>query len=263
MKWSELTSVDFKKAVEECQGLCLLPLGVIEKHGEHLPLGTDLFTGHRIACQAAEIEKAVVFPEYYFTQIHEAKHQPGCIAIKGEIMWKLLENVCEEISRNGLKKIIFVNAHGGNNSFLSYFVQMMLDSEKDYIVYFHQAWTFGREFSQVWEKVSQTDEDGHAGESETSIMMALMPDKVKIDDIESSGHAMGRLNHLPGLTTPVGWYANYPNHYAGDGNYGTKEKGEMLFENCVNSLVDVIKAVKADTETERLYKEFFSRIKQF
>jgi creatinine amidohydrolase len=260
MKWSELTSVDFKRVVDECEGVCLLPLGVIEKHGEHLPLGTDLFTGDGIACRAAEIEKAIVFPEYYFTQIHEAKHQPGCIAIKGEIMWKLLENVCEEISRNGLKKIIFVNAHGGNNTFLNYFVQMLLETKKDYIVYFYQAWSLSREFWQKWESVRQTDEDGHAGESETSIMMALMPDSVKIDYIESSGHAMGRLSHLPGLTTPINWYANYPNHYAGDGHYGTKEKGEMLIEHLVNVLVDVIKTVKADTETERLYREFFSRI---
>jgi creatinine amidohydrolase len=75
MKWSELTSVNFSKAVEACQGVCLLPLGVMEKHGDHLPLGTDLFTGQEIACRAAEIEPAIVFPEYYFTQIQTPRHE--------------------------------------------------------------------------------------------------------------------------------------------------------------------------------------------
>lgn len=261
MKWSELTSIDFKQAIEQCKGVCLLPLGVIEKHGNHLPLGTDLFTGMKISCRAAEIEPAIVFPEYYFTQIHEAKHQPGCIAIRGRIMWDLLENVCDEIARNGLRKIIFVNSHGGNNSFLRYFVQMMLEKQKKYIIYSHQAWGFEQPFSQKWEQVKQTKEDGHAGEEETSIMSYLMPELLKMDDLPCEpGSSLGRLNHLLGLNTPVDWYSNYPDHYAGDGHYGTCEKGEMIFNHLVERLVKVIKAVKTDTETYKLYREFFSRI---
>ena len=259
MKWSEFTSVNFAKAVKECEGVCLLPLGVIEKHGDHLPLGTDLFTAQEIACRAAKIEPAIVFPEYYFTQIQEAKHQPGCIAINAEMMWKMLENVCDEISRNGLKKIIFVNGHGGNNSFLPYFIQMMLERQKDYIIYMYRGWS--RESADKWNRMRQTTEDGHAGEMETSIVMAILPELVKMEDLpEKPGKALGRLNHLPNIGTSVNWYANYPDHYAGDGHYGTKEKGEFVMESFAASLADVIKAVKADTETERLYKEFFSRI---
>lgn len=261
MKWSELTSLNFRKAVEKCEGVCLLPLGVIEKHGDHLPLGTDLLTAQEIACRAAEIEPAIVFPEYYFTQIQEAKHQPGCIAIKAEMMWKMLENVCEEISRNGLKKIIFVNGHGGNNSFLPYFIQMMLEKQRDYIIYMHQGWSGHSEYAKKWEKLKETTEDGHAGEMETSVMMAIRSELTRMEDLsEKPGKALGRLSHLPGIGTPVSWYANYPDHYAGDGHYGTREKGELLMKGFVASLVDVTKAVKADTETERLYKEFFSRI---
>jgi creatinine amidohydrolase len=261
MKWSELTSVNFKKAVEECEGVCLLPLGVIEKHGDHLPLGTDLLTAMEICCRAAEIEPAIVFPEYYFTQIHEAKHQPGCIAIKSEIMWSLLENVCDEISRNGLRKIIMVNSHGGNNSFLPYFVQMMLERQRDYIIYLHKGWSSNSDYQEKWNQMRETTEDGHAGESETSVIMSILPELVRMGDIsEKPGTALRRLSHLPGVQTPVGWYSNYPDHYAGDGHYGTEEKGNLLVEGSVKMLVEVIKAVKADTETERLYKEFFSRI---
>lgn len=261
MKWSELTSVNFKKAVEECEGVCLLPLGVIEKHGDHLPLGTDLFTGQERACRAAEIEPAIVFPEYYFTQIHEAKHQPGCIAIKGEVMWELLENVCDEIARNGLKKIIFVNAHGGNNSFLPYFVQMMLEKQKDYVIYLPRDGGRDPEFEKRWSELRQTDEDGHAGERETSTILAIRRGLAKLEDLpEKPGKSLGRLDHLPNIGTPVNWYARYPDHYCGDGHYGTEEKGKLLMEHSVKMLVQAIRAVKADTETERLYNEFFSRI---
>lgn len=261
MKWTELTSIDFEKAVKECEGVCLLPLGVVEKHGEHLPLGTDLFTAMNVCTKAAEIEPAIVFPEYYFTQIHEAKHQPGCIAISGEIMWKLLENVCDEIARNGLKKIIFVNSHGGNNSFLRYFVQMMLEKQKSYLIYSYQAWDFDPEFSKGWGQVRQTAEDGHAGEQETSVMLTLMPDKVKMENLpQAPGSALRRLSHLSRFNTPVDWFANYPDHYAGDGHYGTAEKGAMIFNHMVDMLVKAIRIVKRDNELEKLYKEFFSRI---
>ena len=177
-------------------------------------------------------------------------------------MWKLLENVCDEIARNGLKKIVFVNAHGGNNGFLAYFVQMMLEKQKDYIIYMHQGWSRHPDFEKRWNQLKQTEEDGHAGEGETSVIMSILPELAKLDDLpEKPGRALGRLKHLPNLGTPVSWYANYPDHYAGDGHYGTEEKGKLLMESFVAMLVQVIRAVKADTETERLYKEFFSRIR--
>ena len=58
MQWEKLTAPDFAKAVEDTQGVCLLPLPCVEKHGEHLPLGTDLFIGMEICRRAAEIEPA-------------------------------------------------------------------------------------------------------------------------------------------------------------------------------------------------------------
>jgi creatinine amidohydrolase len=116
-------------------------------------------------------------------------------------------------------------------------------------------------FEEKWNQLKQTKEDGHAGEQETSVILAILPELVKMEDLpEKPGAALRRLKHLPDLGTPVNWYSDYPDHYAGDGHYGTVEKGELLMESCVKRMVQVIRAVKADTETERLYKEFFSRI---
>ena len=65
-KWEELTAEDFRAAIEQSKGTCLLPFGILEKHGPHLPLGTDLLNVRFAALHAAEQEFAVVFPEYYF-----------------------------------------------------------------------------------------------------------------------------------------------------------------------------------------------------
>src|SRR5258707_2936629 len=78
--WEELTAAEFQAAIQRSKETCLLPFGIVEKHGPHLPLGTDLLKVRYEALLAAEQEYAVVFPEYYFGQIFEARHEPGTIA---------------------------------------------------------------------------------------------------------------------------------------------------------------------------------------
>src|SRR5579863_9829415 len=72
-KWEELTAPDFVQAIHQSQGVCVLPFGIVEKHGPHLPLGTDLLDVRFAVMNAVRQEYAVVFPEYYFGQIFEAQ----------------------------------------------------------------------------------------------------------------------------------------------------------------------------------------------
>src|SRR5882672_8243649 len=107
-KWEELTAGDFRQAIQQSKGTCLLPFGILEKHGPHLPLGTDLLNVRYASLRAAEQEYALDFPEY-FGQIFEAKHEPGTIAYSMELQLKLLQETTDEMARNGCKKIIIVN----------------------------------------------------------------------------------------------------------------------------------------------------------
>jgi creatinine amidohydrolase len=116
--WEELTAADFREGIHRSQGTCLLPFGILEKHGPHLPLGTDLLDVRYAALHAAEQEYAVVFPEYYFGQIAEARHEPGTIAYSREMQLALLQETTDEMARNGCKKVIVVNGHGGNEHLL-------------------------------------------------------------------------------------------------------------------------------------------------
>ena len=68
-QWEELTAPDFVQAIHQAEGVCVLPFGIIEKHGPHLPLGTDLLDVRFAVMNAVKQEYAVVFPEYYFGQI--------------------------------------------------------------------------------------------------------------------------------------------------------------------------------------------------
>src|ERR1700675_5049652 len=134
-KWEELTAADFRDAIGKAQGTCLLPFGILEKHGPHLPLGTDLLNVRYVSEHAAQQEYAVIFPQYYAGQIFEAKHEPGTIAYSAELQLKLLQETTDEMARNGCKKVIIVNGHGGNEHLLPYFGQAQLDTPHDYVVY--------------------------------------------------------------------------------------------------------------------------------
>src|SRR5581483_1906472 len=134
-RWEELTAADFRDAIHQSQGTCLLPFGILEKHGPHLPLGTDLLDVRYVALHAAEQEYAVVFPEYYFGQIFEAEHQPGTIAYSTHLQLDLLQETTNEMARNGCKKIIIVNGHGGNENLLPFFAQTQMEKPHDYVVY--------------------------------------------------------------------------------------------------------------------------------
>jgi len=260
VQWERLTAPDFATAVKQSQGVCLLPLAVIEKHGDHLPLGTDLFLGMEIARRAAEIEPALIFPPFYFTQILEAKHQPGTIALGRDLMLRLLEAVCDEIGRNGLKKIILVPAHGGNRYLAPFFIQLMLEKHKGYMVYLPRS-LGDPGLAQLLREVMTSESDYHGGEMETSLILAIHPELVKMDQInEESGSRLGRLDHLPNVETPVSWYADFPDHYAGDAHPATADKGERIFQYMARQLAEVIRAVKEDRTTPELYEEFFSRI---
>jgi creatinine amidohydrolase len=253
--WEELTAGDFRDGIRQSQGTCLLPFGILEKHGPHLPLGTDLLDVRYATLHAAEQEYAIVFPEYYFGQIFEAKHEPGTIAYSRNLQLKLLQETTDEMARNGCKKVVIVNGHGGNESLLPYFAQTQLDKPHDYVVY-----TFGLFEPPPGGPPKKTSMDMHAGETETSSMLVARPDLVHIDRASSESGADQKRQNLPDtLYTGIWWYARFPNHYSGDGSAATRELGEYRMKAWIDALVKAVRAVKADQASLRLQNEFYQK----
>jgi creatinine amidohydrolase len=258
-KLEELTSPQFVKAVELSGGVCIIPMGVIEKHGPHLPLGTDMFEARETAFRAAQKEYAIVFPPYYISQIFEARHQPGTLAYSNDLLWQMLEETCNELSRNGLKKIIIKNGHGGNTSFLQYFCQSQLASRKDYIVVLFREGNDPVNGPEI-KSLKKAKIDGHAGEEETSMMYVIRPDLVDQEVIKTqSGLTQGKLDKMPFGYTGIWWYADYPNHYASDVAQPNKRLGELLLESEAGQLAVLIKYLKNNNTIEELQEEFNKR----
>jgi creatinine amidohydrolase len=257
-QYEELAATDMATAVEKSGGVCVVPIGILEKHGPHLPLGTDLLDARQIALRAARQEYTTVFPQYYFGQILEARHQPGTIAYSPGLIWQALDETCSELARNGFKKIVLVNGHGGNNNFLSYFCQAQLEKRHDYVVVLFQPGP-DPETEAKARSLRKSAFDAHAGETETSTIMAHRPDLVRADRAGSqSGADQARLKDLPHVYTGIWWYARFPNHYAGDGSFGSAELGALLLDSQAKQLVELLKALKTDDSLLKLQDQFYS-----
>src|SRR5581483_7856422 len=256
-RWEELTAADFLQAVKQAQGTCLLPFGILEKHGPHLPLGSDLLDVRYAVLRAAEQEYAVVFPEYYFGQIFEAKHEPGTIAYSRETQLRLLQETTDEMARNGCKKVVIVNGHGGNESLLPYFAQTQLEKPHDYVVYI-----IGLIDTPPGGPPKKTSMDMHAGESETSSMLVARPDLVHMDRAnQQSGADQKRLNLPESVYTAIWWYARFPDHYSGDGSAATRELGQYKMQNWIDTIAKDVRAIKADQTSLQLQNEFYEKSK--
>ena len=258
-RWEDLTTADFVKALSASEHVCVLPFGIVEKHGPSGPLGTDLINVRSATLEAVQHEYAIVFPEYYFGQIAEARHQPGTLAYRADLQLSLLQATVDEMARNGCVKILIVNGHGGNNALLQYFLQVQLDTERSYVVYVDNAMGPRPGAPQPpGTAASKPGVDGHAGEEEIAGILANAPGVAHPErGSQESGADQHRLQLPDGVTTSISWYASFPNHYQGDASGAIAARGEALRHSKAELIANAIKFVKQDTVAPALQREFF------
>jgi creatinine amidohydrolase len=257
-KWEELTAEDFVKALQAANDTCALPFGILEKHGPAGVLGTDLINIRFSTLKATRDEYVIVFPEYYAGQIFEAKHQPGTIAYSRHLQLEMLDETVAEMARNGCRKILIVNGHGGNTALVQYFAQTQLESAKDYVVYSVSA--FGVPSGAAGTAPSRPGVDGHAGEGEISNLMAARPEVAHPERSSSeSGADLNRLELPEGVYTGIWWYAKFPNHYQGNSAGATAARGQATTDAIAARIANALRAVKRDQTAMRLQNEFFER----
>jgi len=283
MIWEYLREEEFKDAIEKSKGVCVVPIGCIEKHGQHLPIGTDSILATEIVRRAAEREAVCVFPTMHFGEKTGAGEFAGTVILSSELRLKLLEEICGEIYRNGFRKILLFNGHGGNQAMLSHFVRSTLYEDKGYLIYDYAP---GADFPTPNKLLSGnyghlTNEDreilksyveqkkryGHACFIETGWIYASHPHLVRLDKAgEESGSSTHRFDEFTKrkINSPFAWMANYPNSYAGDMHDGMNEHiAAAMMEYSVAKTAEVFSFLKNETVSEEYYREWKSKQKRF
>ena len=266
MRWEDLTVEGFKEALTLTKGVAVIPIGCLEKHGYHIPLGTDMTIARVICERATDKEDALLVPIAPYGIISEAQHKLGTLSISSKLQYELLEELCDELARNGYYKIIIVNGHGGATHFTRYFAQSRLEKRHPYIVYVINA--HYRTVEQYQHFIKNINKEplrgsGHADLMETSEMLYHQEDKCNMNHIvfeQTQDYERGADAANLGLFSAIGWYADHPEHVAGDPTGASKEKGEFLTNMYVENLSKAIKYVKDDDTLWNLTQEFYDKM---
>lgn len=238
------------KVVRETQyQLAVLPWGATEPHNYHLPFGTDNYEADTIAGEAARLAweagaRVLVLPSIPFGVNTGQLNIPGTINMNPSTQAAVLRDVVTSLLGYGIRKLVLLNSHGGND-----FKQMVRE---------HQGTTPEMVICTInwWQVVPQKDyferADDHAGEMETSVMLAIRPDLVL--PLEEAGPGTARPFRLKGLRekrawTPRTWTKTTDDTGSGDPSAATAEKGKRYLEAVTRIISDfLVELAEADPE---------------
>jgi creatinine amidohydrolase len=246
MRWEELTSAEIG-ALDRDRTVVILPLGAVEQHGNHMPLGTDTLIAQAVSHAAADAagNTIVMPPPWYGFSPHHMRF-PGSVTLRVETLMAVVEDVVASLVRHKFRRIVVVNGHGGNIGAIDVLASTL--GNKHYggariatLTYFALA----RDAIAKLRK-SKAGGMGHACEFETSIVQHIRPELVKIDRAETCypdpgsrylttdllGSQAIRLYHDFGDLSPTGTL--------GDPAFASPEAGKAFFAAVVGELAAFI-----------------------
>ena len=224
------TSDEFKEKLRKAD-IVIIPVGSVEAHGHHLPLGTDIFSPE-LFCKRLEEkigQEIWIAPGIPYGQSYDLTIYPGTIHIPSEIMANYLFHVGKSFYNNGIKKIVFLNGHGGNINALNLASEKLVELSQD-ILTINWWMDYSKEILGI------TEGQGHGGEDETSAILCYNEKLVHMDKA------------MKNMKKPImrAYYKNrgselYENALSGDATLASKEKGEKIFGVLTDKIIETIK----------------------
>ena len=253
----EMTWPEAKKLFQKVD-VALLPVGSIEQHGPHLPLDTDAFDAQHLAHQVAEActnPKPIVLPlvPYGVSYHHEDFH--GTIGISPETLSQLVYEIGMSSAGHGITKLVIINGHGGNSPALHLAAQM-INRDAHIFTCVDTGETSDHDISAL----TETPNDVHAGEIETSAALAVRPHLVRIEKARKfiPRFSSRYLNFTSKRS--IEWYAQVvkisPNGVLGDPTKASAEKGREIWNVMIKNLTELVESLKTLSLDEIYQKRY-------
>jgi creatinine amidohydrolase len=234
--------------------VALLPWGATEAHNYHLPYGTDTILAEHIAGSAAEIANkkgagSIVLPSIAYGVNSGQMEVKLCMNINPSTQLAILRDILNVLEIHNIKKLVIVNAHGGN-AFQPIIRELSLEFPNIIMISLNW-WTICKQ-EQFFKEPGD-----HAGELETSCLQAIAPDMVA--PLEKAGKGAEKKFKIKGLKEKWAWTPRrwiYISEDTGVGNpaAATPEKGEEFMRCCISSLAEFIVEISGINSEEELYE---------
>ena len=238
-----LMEANHRQLAESPPRLAVLPWGATEAHNRHLPYGTDVIEASRLAERAAELAvgrgaRVVVLPTIPFGNDEQQLDQFGTVSFRTATARAVLGDVVRSLKRQGIDRLVVVNAHGGNQ-----FQPLVRDLQGEHGTLIVVA-DFWRMVPDQREALFDRPGD-HADETETSLLLHLCPQLVELEHAGAGERVPFAIPGLgqPGVWTPRPWSASHPDTGSGDPRRATAEKGRRYFDAITAALADLLVGV--------------------
>ncbi|MBD3665346.1 creatininase family protein [Sulfitobacter aestuariivivens] len=240
--WADLPSSDFAKLPLDT--VAVLPLGAIEQHGPHLPLSVDRDLADAVVAKSLDAlsdqQNVLFMPTLAVTKSGEHDQFPGTLSLSAETLLAVLRDIGASVARTGISRLVLLNAHGGNAPVLD-IAARDLRMKYEMIVATCSWFGFAEDDGAV-DPQSLAD-DIHAGELETSAMLAAHPQKVDMSQAQDFTPAMAawraqyRFIGLNGQAAKPAWVAGDLNAHGACGNasVANAEKGAHLLSSAAQN----------------------------
>ncbi|MGD1950804.1 MAG: creatininase family protein [Leptolyngbyaceae cyanobacterium] len=243
-----LTWQDIDTMADKDQVVIIQPVGAIEQHGPHLPIAVDTALGLAIIGRAldrlAPSIPAYCLPPLCYGKSNEHWGFPGTVSLSASTLMAVLTDVADSIYRAGFRKLVLLNSHGGQPQVLDIVARDIHQRQSDFWVFPLFVWQVPH---QVGELLSPRErrEGIHAGDAETSLMLAILPDQVKMERAvtEYPPQQEGLLS-LEGAL-PFSWITRdiSKSGVVGDATAATADKGEKILADVAAGWVTVLEEI--------------------
>jgi creatinine amidohydrolase len=242
-----------RQLTEKPPRVAVLPWGATEAHNYHLPYGTDVIEGTRIAERAAELAHkrgaaVIVLPTIPFGNDEQQLDQACTISFTTATALAILDDVARSLVKQGIDRLVVLNAHGGNQ-----FQPLVRDIQAR-----HGLLVLVANFYQMCPAVKDDVFDvpgDHADELETSLLLHLCPELVELENAGPGARVPFAIGGLaqPGVWTPRPWSKCHPDTGSGDPSKATAEKGKRYFEAVTQTLAELLVNLANATKGELPY----------
>lgn len=227
--WSEQGRAGFDNVAD---AIAVLPLGASEQHGPHLPYCVDTTLVEAVLTRTTSKANALQLPTLSVTKSDEHMRHPGTLTLSAETLLAVLRDITASVAHAGVKRLVLFNGHGGNTALLE--VAARAARIDHGLICAHASWFAFADLSDF--DAGAMAYDLHAGDTETSAMLAARPDLVAMEraqDFRTAMHDWEAAGHLTGLTgqpARPGWIIDDLNRDGALGNAAaaTRAKGETL-----------------------------------
>lgn len=228
-------SYEIKEKIKKSP-VAILPVGAVEAHGPHLPLGTDNLLAEEMAKKVSEKIESFILPVLPYGQVWSLRNFPGSITVSNQSMINIIVDVGISLYEQGFKTFIMMNGHLGNQNALKDAARALYEKVPDLKTYYFFYPGMNTFAGDVRDHQSAHDIYFHACEIETSYMLYLAPKHVQMD------RAITDIPDIPvdADVTPTPWEAFTESAVLGDATLATKEKGEYILERVVQNMVSIL-----------------------